>query len=269
MVDVYKLGRPGYARVLLGIDNVQDAGRAARMVSALAAMDQRRVAQFAASLAELGKARTALDEQSARLKALQADAARAAARATQAAEARAEMVREIDARRDLAAQMVGELESARQKVEQTVAAVGAASAAEPVMLPIRPFRGEIEWPALGAVTSRFGRHRNPRFGTSTIQSGIEIASADGAPVRAVHEGRVAFADVFTGFGQLVIVDHGNLAFSLYGYLGSLGVQKGATVIAGQPIGTAGAGPAGTPAVYFELRIDGKPVDPLQWLKERR
>ena len=78
-------------------------------------------------------------------------------------------------------------------------------------------------------------------------------------MRAVHDGRVAFADVFTGLGQLVIVDHGGLAFSLYGYLGSIAVTKGPAVGArASVVGTAGRGPAGTPAVYFELRIDGKP-----------
>ena len=85
-------------------------------------------------------------------------------------------------------------------------------------------------------------------------------------MRAVHDGRVAFADVFAGLGQLVIVDHGGLAFSLYGHLGTLDVTKGTTVGHGQRLGTAGPGPAGNSSVYFELRIDGKPVDPLQWLK---
>jgi septal ring factor EnvC (AmiA/AmiB activator) len=84
----------------------------------------------------------------------------------------------------------------------------------------------------------------------------------------VHEGRVAFADVFSGFGRLVIVDHGQGAFSLYGHLATIDVERGAHLDAGAVVGTSGRAPGGTPALYFELRVDGRPVDPLQWLKRR-
>jgi septal ring factor EnvC (AmiA/AmiB activator) len=89
-----------------------------------------------------------------------------------------------------------------------------------------------------------------------------------SPVTAVHAGKVAFADQFTGFGRLVIVEHGQGVFSLYGHLESLAVTRGVQVPAGAVLGTSGRTPGGRDAVYFELRIDGRPVDPLQWLKPR-
>jgi septal ring factor EnvC (AmiA/AmiB activator) len=269
LVDVYKLGRPGYARVLLGVGSFREIGRATRMISALARMDQRRVQEFTASIGRLATARAALDQQAARLPGLQAAAKQAAVLATRAAAARAALVRQIDARRDLAAQMAGELELATQKLQRTVQSLpGVPSSADRLILPIAPFRGALEWPLPGRVLSRFGQRRNPRSGTSTTQNGLEIESMDGRPVRSVHDGRVAFADVFAGLGQLVIIDHGGLAFSLYGYLGSMQVARGMNVTSGQTIGTAGRAPSGASAVYFELRIDGQPVDPLQWLKVR-
>jgi septal ring factor EnvC (AmiA/AmiB activator) len=70
------------------------------------------------------------------------------------------------------------------------------------------------------------------------------------------------------FGRLVVVDHGQGAFSLYGHLATLEVARGARVEAGSVVGTTGRAPGGTPALYFELRVDGRPVDPLQWLKRR-
>jgi murein hydrolase activator len=96
---------------------------------------------------------------------------------------------------------------------------------------------------------------------------VEIAAREAQPVRAVHEGVVAFADQFTGYGNLVIVEHGDGAFSLYGHLGSMEIQKGAKVELQTLLGQVGRNPNGTPALYFELRIDGKPVDPLQWLQK--
>ncbi len=268
LLEVYKLGRPGYARVLLGVGNLQEMGRAMRMVSALAHQDQRRVADYTASVAQLSAARTSLGEQATHLRGLQADARRAADLAARAAAAREALVRQVDARRDLNAQMRGELEQAEARLQKAMGApANAASPAEPVLLPLKPFRGELAWPADGRLLSRFGQQRN-RLGIRTLQNGIEIEAADGTAVRAVHEGRVSFADIFSGFGQLVIIDHGNLGFSLYGYLGSMKVAKGSAVSAGQVIGTTGRAPAGNSAVYFELRIDGKPVDPLQWLKAK-
>jgi murein hydrolase activator len=266
LVEVYKLGRPGYARVLLGVGDVRELGRATRMVSALARMDQRRVQAFTATIARIDDARRALDQQSAALRAVQADARRAADMAAEAAAAREAFVRRIDAQRDLNAGMVGELEAAAQKLQRMLQGLsGSPAPGELVVLPIKPFRGALEWPAAGRLSSRFGRATDP----GASQNGIEIEAPDGQPVRAVHDGRIAFADVFAGLGQLVIVDHGGLAFSLYGHLGSMSVMKGAAVSHGQPVGTTGRGPAGNSAVYFELRIDGKPVDPVQWLKAAR
>ena len=111
------------------------------------------------------------------------------------------------------------------------------------------------------LIGRFGRATTSRFGTSIARNGIEISVAEGQPVRAVHEGTVAFSDQFTGYGNLVIIDHGDGAYSLYGYLSSLEAARGAHVDAQTRVGPPAATPAVTPALYFELRIDGKPVDP--------
>jgi septal ring factor EnvC (AmiA/AmiB activator) len=87
-------------------------------------------------------------------------------------------------------------------------------------------------------------------------------------VVAIHDGTVAFAGPFAGYGNLVIVDHGAQTFSLYGDLLDIGVQKGARIEHGHTVGTAGPIPSGSDGIYFELRVDAHPVDPLQWLKKR-
>ena len=80
---------------------------------------------------------------------------------------------------------------------------------------------------------------------------------------------VAYADLFAGFGNLVIVDHGAQNYSLYGNLLEIAVTKGTRVEQGHVVGTVGAPPtSATPGLYFELRVDGQPVDPLQWLRKR-
>ena len=76
---------------------------------------------------------------------------------------------------------------------------------------------------------------------------------------------MAYADLFSGYGNLVIVDHGDTVYSLYGHLGSSVKERGPRGCS-STVGLAGRNPAGNPSLYFELRVDGKPVDPVQWLK---
>jgi murein hydrolase activator len=269
LVETYKLGRPGYARMVLSVESLKDAARASRMAAAMAQIDHRRVAEFQAALARLDAETASLGRQSAELKAAQAVAREASVQAQRATLSRAMLVREIDERRDLNAKMVAELEAVRDRLTRTVASLPTTSAEDPTILPLRPFRGALDWPVTGRVVSRFGERRNPRFGTTTVQNGIEVEAAEQSQPVAIHEGRVAYAGLFTGFGQLVIIDHGGLAYSLYGYLSSIALIKGQRVARGQPVGRVGRSPAGNSALYFELRIDAKPVDPLQWLKARQ
>jgi septal ring factor EnvC (AmiA/AmiB activator) len=265
MVDLYKFGQPGYARLLLGATDFRDMARTTRLVTAMAEIDQRRVRDYTGLAARLSAARKALDDQVSRLEVLQADAKEAADLAAKAVVARATLIRDIDRQRDLNARMAGELEIAARRLQSTIAGpTGATTGPGPAVPPIKPLRSQLEWP----VATQGPARRPGQAGETVARNGVEMAVSDGQPVRAVHPGRVLYADLFPSLGQLVIVDHGGLAFSLYGYLGTMAVAKGTDVSAGQVIGASGRSPEGQPALYFELRIDGQPVDPLQWLKAR-
>jgi septal ring factor EnvC (AmiA/AmiB activator) len=265
LVDLYKLGQAGYWRLLLDVDNLRSIGRVYRTAAALNRLDRERVQQHERTLQSLKQERESLEAHIRDVTKLQAQALAAKAGLDRAVAARTALVSSIDERRDLNAQLTGELEAAQQRLQGTVAQLGGRGGS--VMLPIAAFRGALPWPAQGIVTGRFGRQTNSRFGTSIARSGIEISLAEGEPVRVVHEGTIAYADQFTGYGTLVIVDHGGNNYSLYGYLSSLDAARGAHVDAQAQLGTSGRDPSGNPALYFELRIDAKPVDPLQWLKK--
>ena len=119
------------------------------------------------------------------------------------------------------------------------------------------------WPLRGTLQGRFGR---PRPDTGGVWRGILISAKDGSPVKSVASGRVVFADWMRGFGNLIIVDHGNNYMSVYGYNQSLSRRVGDTVKSGQTIARAGStGGQVEPALYFEIRRGSQPVDPLQIL----
>ena len=266
LVEMYKLGQARYARLLLSTSGVRRLGQAARTAAALSKLDSDRVAAHRRTLEELTASHTRLDERGRRLGVLRTEARNATAEVARAAQARSDAIQEIDRQRDLNAQLAGELQAAQQKLQAALRTLAAGSpVAEPASLPLKTFRGDLAWPVAGTVRRRFS---NPASGRAAPSNGIELASTEGATVTAVHEGVVAFADTFGGFGNLVIVDHGGQAFSLYGNLLDIGVKKGANVEAGQPLGTVGASLTGPAGLYFELRVDGQPVDPLQWFKSK-
>jgi septal ring factor EnvC (AmiA/AmiB activator) len=99
-----------------------------------------------------------------------------------------------------------------------------------------------------------------------VRNGIEIEAPAGTTVNAVYEGEVVFASWFQGYGMLLILQHPGGVHSLYGYLSDFQVSEGEWVSRGQSIAWVGeTGSLEGPRLYFELRVDGRPVDPETWL----
>jgi len=267
LVDIYKRGHGGYARTLLDVRGVREFARAMRATAALTTINERRIAEHRRTLAELRQQRDVLEQRTKEMQKAANDAARERTAAQRAVAAREALIAQIDARRDLNAQLAGELNVASQRLRDYVANLAAGRSAEPVAVPLTSFRGALDWPVPGRVIAGFelGTGRAPG---SLVRNGIEIGAVEGTPVLAVHPGTVDYADAFTGFGNLVIIDHGSNYYSLYGYLGSAEVQRGNHVDAGTELGRVGTPPTGPPALYFELRVDGRSIDPVQWLKPR-
>jgi septal ring factor EnvC (AmiA/AmiB activator) len=265
LVDVYKRGSTGYARLLFGGSTIRDFSRSARAVAALMRINEQRVIEHRRMLDDVHQQQAKLDQELQALAAREAQARKAQAAADRALAARTALMRQIDARRDLNAQLAGELELAHERLQRQIADIAGGRTVEPVSVPVTPFRGVLEWPVPGRVALRFGQSSS-RFGETVSRNGIEIAAAAGAPVQAVHPGKVTYADPFTGFGNLVIVDHGSNTYSLYGYLESISVRVGYRVDTGEELGRVGSAPTGPAALYFEMRIDGRSVDPVQWLR---
>jgi murein hydrolase activator len=267
LVDIYKRGRSGYARLLFGGSTIRDFRRAARAVAAIIRINEQRVAEHRGTLDASQRERAQLEEDLRGLIAAEATALDAQAAAGRAVAERAALVAQIDTRRDLNAQFAGELQLAYERLQQQVANVPPGLAVEPVVLPLAPFRGALDWPVSGRLAVRYGQSSG-RPGDTTTRNGVEIVAPDDTPVHAIHPGTISYASSFAAFGNLVIVDHGRNAYSLYGYLSSMGVTAGAFVDGGTELGRVGSAPAGAPALYFELRIDGRSVDPVQWLRPR-
>jgi septal ring factor EnvC (AmiA/AmiB activator) len=125
--------------------------------------------------------------------------------------------------------------------------------------------GQLPQPTPGTLAQAFGEHLHPLFKTKTMQSGLLIAGEEGAPVAAVADGRVVYADLYQSFGPMVILDHGAGYYTLYTHLEALAVARGQILKQGESLGTVGATVDG-PRLGFEIRHLTQPQDPNKWLK---
>jgi len=166
---------------------------------------------------------------------------------------------------------LGALEEKARRLQRLVDTLSLQKRGVPATLDIRSVEGALPWPVEGKIIEHFGRQRNPKFATYTISSGLKIQAAPGTQVRAIFEGTVLFSQWFKGYGNLIILDHGNRVFSLYGNLKQSGVTVGDRIASGQAIAGVGESedaPAGLASgyLYFELRHDNRPEDPEKWLR---
>lgn len=164
----------------------------------------------------------------------------------------------------------------KRRVTRKVKATASAPATEITVMEAVPegkglqvIRGRVPWPVSGKIISYFGKSKDPQFHLEVDNSGIQIQAPIGTPIHAVSAGVVKYADWFKGFGKLVILDHGRGYYSLYAQASELKVSEGESVAAGQVLGLVGDTDSlvGS-SLYFEIRKNGVPQDPLRWLKYR-
>lgn len=275
-----KLGELSYARLLFSLDDPADILRGYRYVSRIASADGDQIRGFKASLVRLSgleeqlKKRTAENlETRRRLN----EARGILATRKSSKEARIE---EIAQERRLQEELAEEYQKREAELLRLLGESGDVSptgefvqpAVQPIApfqseTPLRQFKGQIPWPVHGTLVRKFGLERDPQFGTRTIQQGIEIDAFPEIEVHAVHAGRVVYADQFVGYGMLVIIDHGNREHTLYGRLGELKVAPGDDVSEGSLLGLLPNTRVTGSGLHFEVRVQGRPEDPLDWLKK--
>lgn len=225
-----------------------------------------RLEAFQKSLRELKTARAAVQASRTELAKTEADLDQ---RQQQLTETRAEREQTLVAlKQDIRSRRSerDDLEADRKRLEQLLEEVQQAIASIPSPNESRPFkslRNKLPWPAQGRVVTNYGA----AYADGKLRrSGLIMNTAENAEVTAVHYGRVVFANWLRGFGLMTIIDHGDGYMTLYGHSSSLFTAPGDWVQAGETIAVAGrTGGTDDPAVYFEVRQNGKPVNPRSWL----
>jgi len=124
----------------------------------------------------------------------------------------------------------------------------------------------MQWPVVGSVTSEYGYRTHPVYGTRKLHSGLDVSAPRGTPIAAVQGGTVLMAGVQGGYGNVVIVDHGDGVSTLYAHMSKINVSKGQQVNRGDVVGLVGAtGTATGNHLHFEVRINGEATNPRPYL----
>ncbi|WFM71433.1 peptidoglycan DD-metalloendopeptidase family protein [Halomonas sp. CKK8] len=260
---LYRLGRTPQLKLLLNQDDPARLDRLQTYLNRLARARNARLDALARLDAELADTRRALSQRVERLEAVAEElAARSTTLAEQMSE-RATLVARLDERFASEQARLATLAQDRAHAERTLREVQEKLARlerPPPSTAIEQTRGELPWPVQGSIASTFhegaGVHRN----------GLLIRAAAGTPVKAVHAGRVVFADWMRGFGNLLIVDHGDRVMTLHAHLQHFTAGVGAAVSRGDTLGAVGdSGGQQRPGLYFEVRRGGDPIDPRRWI----
>jgi septal ring factor EnvC (AmiA/AmiB activator) len=223
------------------------------------------VAGELAKLSELGAETTRVEAELASLEAAQASEVAALEKSRDERRAAVAKV-EAEIRDGTAA--LAKLRAEEQRLAEVVQKVTELMAGFPVDndQPFAASKGKLAWPVQGRIAGTFGQQR----GAGPARwNGVLLEAAAGTSVRAVHRGRIAFADWLQGLGLLVIVDHGGGYMSLYGHNEALLKESGDWVEPGEPIAQVGdTGGQDRSGLYFEIRQNGKPIDPNPWIARR-
>ncbi len=263
---LYRVGPLSYNRLLLTADSSQEALIAYQIVTYLAARDRDLVSAVRVTLSDLQQARESLSDAARRLAAVESDTQAATIALASQQEERQSLLSRIDREAEAQRIALASAERAERELAGTMTELAESGAPGP---GFREARGSLPWPAHGEVVGDFGRRRHPIYDTYTVSRGIEVGAPADDPVTAVHAGKVVFADWYSGYGLLVIVDHGSNYFSLYGHLSQVTVHVNNRVDVGQLIGKVGETGSLTGAnLYFEVREGADALNPIAWLESR-
>jgi len=263
----WKMGRQEQIKVLLNQESPHTVARALAYYRYFFEARSELIEQFRVTLEQLKTVQAGIETTRQQLAGRQTELERQSAQLEANREARKQAVASLAANIAEKGDELQQLEQDQKKLEELLATIRAAVLDMNVPDDYRSFaeaKGKMPWPVAGKPSNQFGRARNA--GKMRWQ-GVNIPAKEGTAVRAIHNGRVVYADWFRGSGLLLIIDHGDGYMSLYAHNQSLVREVGEWVKAGTAVGAVGAsGGLEQPAVYFEIRHNGKPTNPASWCK---
>ena len=198
------------------------------------------------------------------------------------AEVKEAVQKEAQKKRELLASIRGEKESRQRALKDLEQAAlrlqkmieelsrrsaGKSSKEAPAGSGLESMRGKLEWPVKGQLIGGFGKTKHHEFSTDVFRKGLEIEAPVGEEIRAVEKGKIVFADRFSGYGKMLIIDHGDRYYTVYAHLSDFLKKSGDPVKRGEAVALVGDSESLVGSkLYFEMRKDGRSIDPTPWFQ---
>ena len=272
LVALYKLNWLGKFHVLASAQSLQELLKRKTALERILAYDEMVIRELMNNRQDLETVRSRLEmhrnEKRRRANAYQKQIKQIAAERTQ----RAKLLAHIRKEKSVQLAAVESLKRAARDLDEKIKSLSIESAATipqgyTTTEPFQAYKGLLKMPVKGRIISLFGKFKNPRYQVFNFRSGIEIQSERGEPIAAVFAGKILYADWFKGYGNMIIIDHGENYYTVYAHIEEAFKSTGDAVEAGEVIATVGdSGSITGPKLYFEVRHHGKPLDPMQWLE---
>lgn len=178
-----------------------------------------------------------------------------------------EIIENLRREKDSYFSLLKEIEKASEEISEKISSKDSLRLSYP-SLSIKERKGMLPWPVEGKIIQKFGLVKNKKYNTFVKNIGVVFSPKD-EDVKAIWWGKVIFADYFEGYGNVIIIEHQERVYSIYGYLGTIYVKKGEEVAQGQIIAKIGSsGIASEGSLYFEIREGNEPKNPLLWLSKK-
>ncbi len=262
LIAIYKYGLLLPLQTVLSADNVTDISRRIFYLRWIARADKRVAEELAVLEQQLSEQRARLVAARSELEQLKAERVKEQQKLEKSRASESAMLEKVRTERKTKEQLGKELNKATAQLQDLIADLERRREEHIVSTATHYFevnKGRLPWPVRGEILARFGSKVHPQYKTRTSNRGIDITTQPGTLVLAIAEGKVAYADHFMGYGKLVIVDHDAGFYTLYANLAQVTTIIGAEVISGSAVGKT------KEHIHFEIRKQGKPVDPLDWL----
>jgi septal ring factor EnvC (AmiA/AmiB activator) len=273
VVSMYKLNWLGQLNILASAESLYDLFHRKKTLELILANDQNTMEKLLKDKYEHQLLLARLNSQKMKKISLEADVEKHIRLMSDKKEERESLLKEIRSKRTLEMAAIESLKQSAKELNRVINSLSKTTVPSEQTKKIPPksftsLKGLLNMPVQGKIVSFFGPYRNTKFNVVNFRSGIVIKADRGEPIRAVSDGKVLYANWFKGYGNMIIIDHGDNYYTVYAHAEELFTLKGDIVEQGEVVATVGdSGSLVGPTLHFEVRHRGKPMDPLKWIKK--
>ncbi len=272
--EIYKRRLTGYLEILFNSESFSDFLTRFRYMKNILSLDAEVINDIRRQMKKIEDNKVNLENREEILSLLKREVEKEKENIEFSIRAKKSIVNKINSQKEVYLKSLKELEQSSQEIKNIIERIykqqeedsKGVTQKEVPAITLKPKKGILALPVQGKLISGYGRHKNTDFNTYTFNSGIDISAPLGQVVHAAGSGEVIYTGSIKGYGQIIIIDHGGRITTLYAHLSKILIDIGDKVKKGQIVGQVGdSGGVSSTRLHFEVRVEGKPTDPMNWL----